>query len=259
MPETKEVTQKAPAKPVPKFRQAVDWALEKSMEKGLCGICNWEPWPHNKEQSLRKHITRKHRASIIELFDNEVLDLAALAEPAPPSLDDDELMATAGIESVEDLDHYDYLSVPTTIRERIAQDGAKGRWVRNDRIEHFLSQGATLTMYDGPDGAPHQAGSADGVLRTNELTHVTIPHEIAERRAGQKRARVQDQLNSRAEEVQKTRDAYERRSCDYLRKERNLDHSKASQVAKALTQRRTREGEPTNTMSIRDSKGSREY
>ena len=226
-------------KVVPKFRQAVDWALAESMEShdSECGICGWKPWMHNVEQSLRAHITRKHRSTIVDLFDRQVMSISDLS-PATPSTDDDELFSTAGITRIEDLDRHDYLAVPQRIKDKIESDGAQGRWVRADRIEHFKGQGATVT-----DGAGiHQPSSEDGSLRTNEMTHVTIPHELAERRRRQKDQRINDQLAARAEEQEKTRDAYQQKSYDYLRKQRGLDHSKADQVSKALAGRRDREG-----------------
>jgi|6_EtaG_2_1085325.scaffolds.fasta_scaffold07533_4 hypothetical protein len=243
---------------VPKFRKAVDWALTESMENhnAVCGICGWEPWPHNKEQSLRRHITRKHRSSIIDLFDHQVLSLSELA-PATPSEDDDELFSTAGITRIEDLDRIDRLAVPQRIKDQIEMDGAAGRWVRADRIEHFKNQGAVLTKGVGE----HQPGSADGTLRTNELTHVTIPHELAEKRHRQKKQRINDQLSARAEEQEQKKDEYEKRTYDYLRKERNLDNTKAMQVARALTGRRQRESGDGGDMGLvaRDRKGQSEY
>jgi hypothetical protein len=226
-------------KSVPKFRKAVDWALAESLEKhdAECGICGWKPWLHNKEQSLRAHITRKHRSTIVDLYDRQVMNLADL-NPTAPSEDDDELFATAGITRVEDLDRHDYLAVPDAIKSKIEGDGGVGRWVRQDRIEHFKGQGAIVTSGDGAN----QPSSEDGSLRTNEMTHVTIPHELAERRQKQKDQRISDQLAARAEEQENTRDAYQQKSYDYLRKERGLDHSKAEQVSKALAGRRQREG-----------------
>tara|TARA_R110000751_G_scaffold106288_2_gene202296 strand:- start:2488 stop:3279 length:792 start_codon:yes stop_codon:yes gene_type:complete len=239
-------------KNVPKFRKAVDWAMAQSIENhGTdCGICGWKPWSHNKEQSLQAHITRKHRSTIIDLYDNQVLNLSDLS-PANPSDDDNELFATAGITRVEDLDRHDFLAVPQAIKDKIEGDGGVGRWVRDDRLEHFKNQGATITQ--GAHGT-NQPSSENGALRTNELTHVTMPHELAERRSRQKEARVNDQLVARAEEIEKTKDKYEKKTYDYLRKERGLDHGKAGQVAKALAGRRQREGGDGNGLRITDGR-----
>ena len=217
-------------KNVPKFRKAVDWAMAQSIENhGTdCGICGWKPWSHNKE----------------------VLNLSDLS-PANPSDDDNELFATAGITRVEDLDRHDFLAVPQAIKDKIEGDGGVGRWVRDDRLEHFKNQGATITQ--GAHGT-NQPSSENGALRTNELTHVTMPHELAERRSRQKEARVNDQLVARAEEIEKTKDKYEKKTYDYLRKERGLDHGKAGQVAKALAGRRQREGGDGNGLRITDGR-----
>ena len=241
---------------VPKFRQAIDWAVAKSVkEGGRCGVCDWEPWPHNKEQSLAKHMRSKHRGSIVDLFEMQVLDMAEL-KPAEPGVSDDELLATAGISDIDELDKHNYLAIPTVVSQQIEEDGASGRWITEDRIEHFKQQGATLTQYNGTD-LKHGSGEA-GHLRANELYHVTIPHELAQRRHSLKRSRVDEQLRARGEEERSIRDDYEKKTYDYLRGERNLDHTKASQVARALTQRRERsDGGPQ--VRVQDARGSQEY
>ena len=221
---------------VPKFRQAVDWCLKKSLLKERCGVCGWEPWPHNKKQSLCRHITRKHRTTVIDLFDKQVMSLDELA-PTTQGGDDDELLATAGITRVEDLDRHDYLAIPQAVRERIESDGAKGRWVRADRIEQFRNQGAIVTRATGE----HQPSTEDGTLRTNELIHVTLPHELAESRQRLKDSRMDEQLAARGEEADTVRERHEQETYDYLRKNRGLDHTQAKQVAHALEGRRQRE------------------
>tara|TARA_R110000787_G_scaffold31886_1_gene84394 strand:- start:6229 stop:6975 length:747 start_codon:yes stop_codon:yes gene_type:complete len=222
---------------VPKFRSAVQWVLDASLKgDGHCAICRWEPWPHNKEQSLQKHIEKKHRSSVVELFDNQVLDLSDL-QPTPPADNEDELLATAGITGIEDLDRHNWLDVPDEIRDRNDMNGAVGLWAREDNIDKYKSQGAVVTQATGR----HQGSTEDGALRVNELVHMTFPHELAEKRRRQKSGRINDQNVARAEEKQQIMDKYEQRTFDYLRKERGLDSQKAGQLAKALEGRRRRE------------------
>ena len=245
---------------VPKFRQAVDWAAEKSMENGAtCGCCGWRPWDvGTKEQTLKSlaaHIRRKHRDTIIELFDHQVLDLGELT-PSPLGESEEEVLAMAGISEIRELDHFDYFSIPEAIKERMEQDGSVPRFVRQDRVEHFKLQGAKTVEGEGA----HNNSTEDGVIKANELVLMELPHELAERTRSQKDARVQDQLNARGEEMAVARDKYEQRTYDYLRSNRNLDHQQATQVSRALAQRRVREGGDSNLgLTIESRQGSERY
>ena len=245
-----------------KFEIAATWVYEKSLEaskSGRCGVCGFEPWPHDKEKSLLNHIRRRHKDTLVELYDHQVMNLSDLS-PTPPSENENEMLAAAGITDVQDLNRFDFLAVPERIKSRIEETGSTGRWVRSDRVDHFKAQGAIVTRVEGSEGGAKQPSTESGNLRSNEMVHITMPHEVARNRRNFKASRITEQLNARSEEVQQTRDKYEKRVYDHLRKERNLDHSKASQVANALVNRRTREagevGDPG--ISIQDQSGSRQ-
>jgi hypothetical protein len=246
-----------------KFKLAVDWAVEESTKNhgGHCGVCAWRPWEHNSPKqaanSLTKHIRSKHRDTIVDLYDREILDLSTL-RPAPPSLSEDELLAAAGLTDVQELDHFDYLAIPEDIRTRMDVDGSVPRWVRRGRVDHFTAQGARVVNLNNGKGGTRQGSTEDNILKTNELVCVELPHELALRRKQQKDSRINDQLNARAEEMRTTRDEHEKRTYDYLRSERNLDHQQAKQVTQALTTRRTREEERSG-VTIGNRHGQSEY
>jgi hypothetical protein len=207
------------------------------------------------EKSLAAHIRRKHKDSIVDLFDREVLDLSELA-PIPVGDSDNEILAAAGINEITHLDHHDFLAIPEAIRERMEMDGSTPRWVRRDRVEHFKRQGAKTVEGEGA----YNNSTEDGLMKANELVLMELPHELAERRRRQKDSRVTDQLNARAEEIAAARDAYEKRTYDYLRSERNLDHQQASQVSRALAQRRVREGGESNLgLTVESRRGADRY
>ncbi len=245
-----------------KFRKAVRWATDESMKnhQGLCGICSWKPWSYGSaketKNSMRQHIQRRHKNSIVELYDHGVLDLRSI-QPAPPSKSSDELLATAGVSDVEELDRYNYLEVPTEISRRLEEDGSTGRWVRQDRIDHFKRQGAKVVGLNGTKGGAKQPSTEDNTMRTNELVYMEIPHELAGKRQKLKESRIVEQLNSRAEEVREAQDEYTKRTVDYLVRERNLDMNRAKQVARALASRReSEEAAQGPGMMIKDRHGS---
>jgi hypothetical protein len=249
----------------PKFRVAVDWAIDLSIADhgGHCGICSWASvWRNASTDQARaglgQHIRRKHRDTIVDLYDNQTLSLATtIGDDAPIleadiNVDTDELLAVAGISQIDQLDRTDMLAIPEALRSEADLNGDVFYWKRPEEVDHLKSQGARVLELKGSIG-DQQPSSEDGILRSRELVCMVIPHELAAQRRAQKDARVTDQLNARAEEIQTKRDEYERKTYDYLRSEKNLDHQQARQVSRALTQRRVREGEPTDIgMSIAD-------
>lgn len=252
-----------PATSKSKFSAAVDWATELSIKShaSACGICTWRPWDLGSEGETRRalaaHIRRKHRDSIVDLFERQTLNLSTLVTPGDAN---DELLAAAGITETNDLDRYDRLAIPPAIRHQAELDGAEFRFVRKDRVDHFKYQGAEVVHLNGERGVV-QPSTEDGILRANEMVCMRIPHELLKKREAQKEARLNSQLNSRAEEIQVKRDAYEKQTYDILRKD-GKDHQTALQVARALTSRRNRErgrSESNLGMTIRDRHGERSY
>jgi hypothetical protein len=226
---------------VTQFEEAVAWAVKASMKAAQCKICNFRAFPHKPEASLRAHIQKKHQLTIVDLFEADSFDLSKLADDSPED-GEDPLLHAAGIVEQVVPERYNYLRVPEGIKREIEVQGARGRWVRKDRVEYFKALGATTTrLQDGEEGAK-QPSTEDGILRTQELTHMTMPHKMVRARVKQRAERMQDQLNARAEEQTIIQDEHEKRTYDYLRTQENYDHQKASQVARALSSRRKREG-----------------
>jgi hypothetical protein len=231
---------------VPKFRRAVSWAVKESVEKhaGCCGICQWRPWEHaspkRAEASLGNHIRRKHRDSIVALYDHEVLDLSTLRTQPEQGLSEDELLAAAGISEVAELDHFDALAIPDAIKARMEADGSVPRFVRRDRVEHFKAMGACTIPLNGNSGV-RQNSTEDNILKANEMVCMELPHGLAEDRRRQKEQRTSDQLNSRAEEMNVSSSEYQDAAYDYLRQHRGADHTQAKQISRALNVRRERE------------------
>lgn len=254
-----EIKPVEPAKP--KFTVAVDWAVEFSISKfdGACGICTWRPWDGSSGDEIKRllasHIRRKHRDSIIELYDAQTLDLSTLRVPAPPADSDNELLAVAGISETRDLDRFDRLAVPPKIRHQAELEGAEFRWVRPERVDHFKWQGAEVVHLNGERGVM-QPSTEDGILRANEMVCMKMPFELLQIRERRKQQASDSGLNARAEEIQAKRDEYEKKAYEILRKD-GKDHQTALQVARALTQRRRRES--NLGMTIRDRHGERSY
>ena len=255
--------------PVSKFKSAVNWATEKSLKEfsGHCGICDWQSaWKHkskNEEKTaLSAHIRRRHQDSIVELFDAQVLNLSDLAPiPVPENLPKDDLLAVAGISDSTQLDRTDLLAIPDSIRKKAEENGETFYWKRAEEVENLKSQGAKLVYTDGHEGV-HQHSTENGVLRTRELVCMALPHELSQARRRQKDARIPAQVNARAEEIRVHRDEFEKRTYDYLRSERNLDHSQAQRVTSAVMSRREREiGQHSSNigMTITDNAGRSEY
>ena len=239
-----EEKKESKTEPKSKFRQAVDWAAEQSMKThgGTCGVCGFRPWDWGSDDkvlsALTAHIRRKHHSTIVDLFDKDTLDLSF--QKAPASDSEDELLAVAGIQDVQNLDRVDLLEIPEPLRKQAELDGAVFYWKRKEEVEHLKSQGAELVYTNGHAGS-HQHSTEDGVLRSRELVCMRLPHELAVKRRRQKNGRIDDQLHARAEEVRVKKDEYEKRTYDYLRGERNLDHAQADRIAKVMTGRRQRE------------------
>jgi hypothetical protein len=236
-----------------KFKQAVTWAVEESIKNhaGCCGVCTWRPWEHatprRAANSLTQHIRRKHRDTIVDLFDHEVLDLSTLRQAPAAGLSEDELLAAAGISEIESLDYFDALAIPKDIKTRMESDGSVPRWVRRDRVDHFKGQGAKAIQLNGKGEGVRQPSTEDNILKANEMVCMELPYGLAEDRRRQKEQRVSDQLNSRAEEQKITTGEYEGAAYDYLRQHRGADHQQAKQISRALNQRRQREDDEAAT------------
>ena len=248
-----------------KFAQAVDWAVDESIAHhgSICGICQWGPWKYTKKNQIRRsllrHVRDRHRETIIDLFDKQVLSLASLL-PVPSDAED-ELLAVAGLSEVQDLDHYDRLAIPKSIRAKADVDGDVFRWVREDRVQHFTSQGADTVQLNGERGVV-QPSTENNILRANEMVCVKMPHRLAENRRQQKESRLNESLNARAEEMAVKRDAYEGDVQDYLVKNRNLAPEQARRIAQSLSGRREREGgDPASNLGITvsDRHGMKSY
>ena len=248
-----------------KFAQAVDWAVDESIAHhgSICGVCQWPPWKYTKKEQIRRtllrHVRDRHRETIIDLFDKQVLSIASLL-PVPSDAED-ELLAVAGLSEVQDLDHYDRLAIPKSIRAKADIDGDVFRWVREDRVQHFTSQGADTVQLNGERGVV-QPSTENNVLRANEMVCVKMPHRLAESRRLQKESRLNESLNARAEEIAVKRDAYEGEVQDYLVKNRNLAPEQARRIAQSLAGRRDREGgDPASNLGITvsDRHGMKSY
>ena len=221
------------------FATAVDWAVDESQE--VCRICDFRPpFANNFKRSIATHIRSKHRDTIVELYQAKKFDLSELREDPPMEDGDDPLLHAAGIVQDAVPEQYNYLRVPRRITEDLERHGAVGRWVRKDELDFFKSQGAVLTQLNGDESGAKQNSSEGGVLRSNELTHVTMPHAMVRTRDAYKKSRINDQNQNRAEELTKNKSDHEKRSYDLLRQEGH-DPQHASQVARALESRRVRE------------------
>lgn len=251
------------------FRESVEWAAELSMAEhaGSCGICAWRsafkyPSKDEQKEALERHVRRRHKESVVELHETGQLELSNISAPSAPvgGSNDSDLLAVAGIAQVEQLDRTDLLSIPSAIRKKAEVNGETFYWKRKEEVEQLKSQGARLVYTDGHNGA-NQHSSENGILTCRELVCMALPHELTTERKRQKAARLNDQLNSRAEEIRVSRDDYEKRTYDYLRSDRNLDHQQAERISKSLSNRRRRDESAGSNlgMSITDNAGRSEY
>ena len=240
------------------FKRAVDWATEESLvlHGGVCGICTWRPWNQGTEEqtksSLSQHIRRKHRDTILELHEKEQLDLSSMR--APMSASDDDLLAVAGLEDVRQLDRFDLLEIPEDLKKQAEVDGETFIWKRRDEVSSLARQGGQVVKGVGPQ----QHSTEDGTLKARELVLMKVPFEVVQARREQKDARIDRQLKARAEEVKTAMDNYEKATYDHLRSQRNLDHTTAKQVTRAMMQRRSREGSSGLGISVTDRHGEKE-
>jgi hypothetical protein len=225
------------------FKDAVDWAAEVSVELhgGRCGICSWSPWnlDDNKDsiEPLKEHIRRKHRDTIIQLHENEVLDLSALKTEVE---DSDDLMSVAGLSDVRQLDRTDLLAVPAELRKEAEINGETFFWKRREEVDSIVEQGAVPVRLNGSMG-DQQHSTEDGILKAREMVCVKVPFGLAQQRRIQKDDRVTDQLNARAEEIKIKNSDAEQKVYDHIRKERNLDKEQAERMTKAIMGRVDRE------------------
>jgi hypothetical protein len=225
------------------FKDAVNWAADVSLELhgGRCGVCSWTPWNLDEgkdtKEALSDHIRRKHRDTVVQLHEHEVLDLDALLPKVEGA---DDLMSVAGLSDVRQLDRTDLLAIPEPLRKEAEINGETFFWKRREEVDGIVEQGAVPVRLNGSMG-DQQHSSEDGILRAREMVCVKVPFGLAQQRQIQKDNRVTDQLNARAEEIKIKNSDAEQKVYDHIRKERNLDKEQAERMTKAIMGRVDRE------------------
>ena len=228
-------------------KEMKEWAFAQSPDGQTCPLCLTYTSPTPDKRGLTQHLRLKHAEDLPKAYAQQSVDIGdesetQVSETAQNEKELKALMDSAGINFQDDLTHIDMLEIHPDYRKMVEQDGTKFKWVSDRNLPHWKRQGANeVTVNEMGAQGYAQASSEDGKVKTGDLNLLRVPSALVDKRAKINTRKADNQLQARAEDVEKARDEHEKSAYDYLRSEKNLDHNVASQVARALTSRRQRE------------------
>lgn len=233
-----------------KVREAAKWVLEQ-VDGKECPFCAWRAQDHSDKHPLSLHLRTAHKAAIVSAFEQQTLTPVILTDEVVETTE--EVLASVGIEEVDERFKYNYLAIPDDIKKKAEADGATLRWVAPRNIGTFRTQGATIVPLSGEGGA--KQGSTEGPVKTKELTLMRFEAPVAEKRRQINASKIENRVASCAEELRGSGSDTEKILYDHYRKNEGLDHQKALQIARAQSRR----AETNVSLRIRDQQGDHAY
>jgi len=238
---------------------AVKWILSQAESQGKqCPFCPWEAVDGASENAAENHLRTKHPFKVVLAYQQKDLDpiVDTYTEEELQNLSPQEAL---GIATQDELERPNYLFVPPQIKEEMERRNAKGRWVHRDKLEQHIARGAKIV--DRKDyKLPYQHSTEDSQVRANEMVFVEYPETVWQRRRSYNDAKIDKNLQARAEDIQNTVGRLERHYYDTLIK-KGYDRTQARQVSAALARGQEkgnfREGDPKAHLGIEVRRGTR--
>jgi hypothetical protein len=195
-----------------------------------CPLCDADMGVTEKlGTSLKNHIRNMHPLRAVDCWEQGTL---TPKEEEPPIDMTAPIGEVVGIKTQDQYDRYDALHIPTKVRERSVEVGSSLSWKAPDRLARAIDMGAQVVRREGEAGVKQQS-TEDSKLKTAEMTLVEWPAVVNAARRQQKKSRIDNQLASRKEELQKVQGETEKLIYDEMRR-RGQDKTVSLQVARAV-------------------------
>jgi hypothetical protein len=225
----------------PKERQileaGIDYVFERSdgQECPFCGA-RMGIGEEANPKAMKSHLRGKHPNQCTMALAQDSLNPVIVEK-----ITEDDIHALAGIQLVDELDRFDALYVPKEIRQDAKKRGDVLRWAAPEKVRRMMDQGAEVVKLSKGEAASKVQGSTeDSNMRANEMTLMRIPEALAQKRAHQKRSRIEQQLSASKEAYEAGREGVEKLVYDsYISKGQSKET--AGQVARAISGRADRE------------------
>jgi hypothetical protein len=225
-------------------KQAAEWAssqAEASPTGGfICPYCTGNYGIGEEIDAMTQHLIDTHNNALIASYMNPDLGFDALsilreredathAQAYAEGLADD----AKDLKVLDDLNHFDYLHVPTEVKKRIEVEGGQLRWVAGHNVQRFKDKGLKVMARPSGEKMPHQNSHEDSTMRSNELTLMHVPAPIKDKLARLKDIKIEQQGTSTGSQelIQAAkRNEVGSRAYDHF-KAKGMDHANAVRMA----------------------------
>jgi len=188
------------------FNKALTWCGTQAKKDGdayLCPFCGWRSEIVKQGSTmgpLKGHMRGKHPAAVTVGFMHK--DISAMEKMSDDGkVEDDQLEVTKDGVEILGNPYFNQLYVPSQVQARWKAEGMEGRWATRGRVQGYKDMGYRTTKRPEDVDMPLQHSTEDSTMRANEMVLVEAPAQLVKHRKEFKQAKVDHQLISRKEEL----------------------------------------------------------